>query len=95
MEKLLSRKNEARLQLLENELAGTSQGNLSISQNFTKAKSICREISQLALDEKVSEARIKRIIIHDLRHGYNGFMPAMMGWPSRPSFVELENLLVN
>jgi hypothetical protein len=45
LEKLFSKKNEARLQLLENELAGISQGILTISQYFTKVKSICREIS--------------------------------------------------
>ncbi|PNT65456.1 uncharacterized protein LOC112272327 [Brachypodium distachyon] len=65
--KLFSRKNEARLQLLENELA----------------------------DEKVSEARMRRIIIHGLRPEYNGFMAAVMGWPTQPSVVELENLLAN
>ncbi|GJN24067.1 hypothetical protein PR202_gb11780 [Eleusine coracana subsp. coracana] len=45
--KLFCKKNEARLQLLENELTGISQGTLSISQYFTKVKNICREISQL------------------------------------------------
>lgn len=93
--KLFSRKNEAWLQLLENELAGISQGNLSISQYFSKVKFICREISQLAPDEKVSETRMKRIIIHGLRPEYNGFMAAVMGWPTPPSVVELENLLIN
>ncbi|GJN25186.1 hypothetical protein PR202_gb12982 [Eleusine coracana subsp. coracana] len=43
--KLFCKKNEVRLQLLENELAGISQGTLSISQYFTKVKNICREIS--------------------------------------------------
>ncbi|KAL4272543.1 hypothetical protein GQ457_13G024990 [Hibiscus cannabinus] len=93
--KLFSKKNEARLQLLENELAGISQGNLSIAQYFTKVKSICREISQLAPEEKVSEARMKRIIIHGLRPEYNGFIAAVRGWPTQPSLVELENLLAN
>ncbi|KAL4283428.1 hypothetical protein GQ457_16G027420 [Hibiscus cannabinus] len=93
--KLFSKKNEARLQLLENELAGISKGNLSIAQYFTKVKSICREISQLAPEEKVSEARMKRIIIHGLRPEYNGFIAAVRGWPTQPSLVELENLLAN
>ncbi|GMI95722.1 hypothetical protein HRI_003241500 [Hibiscus trionum] len=93
--KLFSKKNEARLQLLENELASISQGSLSIAQYFTKVKSICREISQLAPDEKVSEARMKRIIIHGLRPEYNGFIAAVRGWPTQPSLVELENLLAN
>jgi hypothetical protein len=55
LEKLFSKKNEARLQLLENELAGISQGTLTISQYFTKVKSICREISQLEPEEKIGE----------------------------------------
>ncbi|GMI85554.1 hypothetical protein HRI_002224700 [Hibiscus trionum] len=93
--KLFSKKNEARLQLLENELASISQGSLSIAQYFTKVKSIYREISQLAPDEKVSEARMKRIIIHGLRPEYNGFIAAVRGWPTQPSLVELENLLAN
>ncbi|GMI77806.1 hypothetical protein HRI_001449800 [Hibiscus trionum] len=93
--KLFSKKNEARLQLLENELASISQGSLSIAQYFTKVKSIFHEISQLAPDEKVSEARMKRIIIHGLRPEYNGFITAVRGWPTQPSLVELENLLAN
>ncbi|GJN30988.1 hypothetical protein PR202_gb19339 [Eleusine coracana subsp. coracana] len=93
--KLFCKKNEARLQLLENELVGISQGTLSISQYFTKVKNICREISQLDPEEKVSEARMKRIIIHGLRPEYNGFIAAMRGWPTQPTLVELENLLAN
>ena len=49
LEKLFSKKNEARLQLLE-ELSGISQDTLTIGQYFTKVKSICREISELAPD---------------------------------------------
>jgi hypothetical protein len=92
---LFSKKNKACLQLLENELAGISQGTLTISQYFTKVKSISREISQLEPKEKIDEARMKRIIIHGLRHEYSGFIVAMRGWPNQPSLVELENLLVN
>lgn len=95
MAKLFSRKNETRLQLLENELAGISQGTLSISQYFTEVKNFCREISQLDPKEKISEARMRRIIIHGLRPEYNGFMAAVRGWPTQPSLVELENLLAN
>ena len=59
--KLFSKKNEAWLQLLENELAGISQGTLSIDQYFDKVKNICQEISQLDLEEKVNKARMKRL----------------------------------
>jgi hypothetical protein len=58
-------------------------------------KSICREISQLEPEEKIGEARMKRIIIHGLRPEYSGFIAAVRGWPNQPSLVELENLLVN
>ena len=93
--KLFSKKNEARLQLLEKELAGISQGTLSINKYFTKVKNICREISQLDPEEKVSEARMRRIITNGLRPEYGGFMAAVSGWPVQPSLVELENLLAN
>ena len=39
--KLFSKKNEARLQLLEKELACISQGTMSINKYFTKVKNIC------------------------------------------------------
>ena len=95
LEKLFSKKNEARLQLLEKELSGISQDTLTIGQYFTKVKSICREISELAPDEKVGEARMRRIIINGLRPEYHGFIAAIRGWPTQPSLVELENLLAN
>ncbi|GJM85293.1 hypothetical protein PR202_ga01730 [Eleusine coracana subsp. coracana] len=93
--KLFSKKNEARLQLLENELSCISQGTMTVSQYFAKVKSICREISQLEPKEKVSEAHMKRIIIHGLRPEYNGFIAAVRRWPTQPSLVELEKLLTN
>ncbi|RLM64684.1 uncharacterized protein C2845_PM16G13990 [Panicum miliaceum] len=93
--KLFSKKNEARLQLVEKELADISQGTLSINQYFTKVKNICREISQLDPEEKVSEDWIRRIIINGLRPEYSGFIAAVSGWPIQPSLVELENLLAN
>ncbi|RLM53041.1 hypothetical protein C2845_PMPSC006801 [Panicum miliaceum] len=94
-EKLFSKKNEARLRLLEKELSGISQDTLNISQYFTKVKSIWREISELAPDEKVGEARMRRIMINGLRLEYSGFIDAMSGWPTQPSLMELENLLAN
>jgi hypothetical protein len=54
--KLFSKKNEARLQLLEKELEGISQGTMSINKYFTKVKNICHEISQLDPEEMASEA---------------------------------------
>ena len=79
LEKLFSKKNEARIQLLKKELSGISQDTLTIGQYFTKVKSICREISELAPDEKVGEARMRRIIINGLRPEYHGFIAAIRG----------------
>jgi len=47
LEKLFTQKNTMRLQYLENELAGMTQGNLSISEYFLKIKNLCAEISEL------------------------------------------------
>ena len=80
---------------MEKELSYISQANMTIGQFFTKVKSICREISELALNEKVGEARIRRIIINGLRPEFHGFIAAIRGWPTQPSLVELENLLAN
>ncbi|KAJ4723417.1 Retrovirus-related Pol polyprotein from transposon TNT 1-94 [Melia azedarach] len=44
---LFSKKNDTRMQLLENELLSIAQGEKTISQYFNKVKSICREISEL------------------------------------------------
>ena len=38
---LFSKKNDARLQLLENDLLSAIQGDLTINQYFTKVKSLC------------------------------------------------------
>lgn len=56
-----------RLQLLENKLANSTQGDLSISQFFFKIKNLCSDISLLDLDELVSKARIRRHIIRGLK----------------------------
>lgn len=63
LERLFSKSNTARLQLLENELAMLTQGGMSISEYFLRVKSICAEISELDADEKISEARLRRFLI--------------------------------
>ncbi|XP_072146632.1 uncharacterized protein [Setaria viridis] len=93
--KLFSKKNVARFQLLEKELAGISQETPSINKYFTKVKNICRELSQLDPEEKVNEARMRRIIINGLSPEYSGFIAAVSGWPVQLFLVELENLLAN
>ncbi|KAG6471563.1 hypothetical protein ZIOFF_069007 [Zingiber officinale] len=61
---LFSKKNDTRLQLLENELLSIAQCDKTIVQYFHKVKLICREISELDPSAPIGEARIKRIIIH-------------------------------
>ncbi|KAL8153640.1 hypothetical protein V2J09_011400 [Rumex salicifolius] len=92
---LFSRANDAWLQVLENEIGTIAQGQMSISQYFMKVKNICHEISQLDKESAISEARMRRIIIRGLRPEYNSFITAIQGWPTQPSLLELENLLVN
>ena len=53
-----------------------------INQYFTKVKSLCREISELDPNSKISYQRMKRIIIHDLRPKYKGFVAAIQDWPT-------------
>lgn len=90
-----SKKNEAKLQRLENELFSTSQQNLTVSQYFSKVKALCEEISKLDPENEIGEARMRRIIIHGLRPEFKGLVAATRGWPQQPTLVELENLLAN
>jgi len=89
-----SKKNEARLQLLEKEFAGISQGTLRINQYFTKVKNIFWDISQLDPEEEVNVAQMRRLINNCLRPEYVVFMDAVSGWPTQPSLVELQRVAV-
>lgn len=53
---LYNKKDVSRLQMLENESANATQGELSISQFFVKIKNLCSETSLLDPDEPISEA---------------------------------------
>jgi len=44
LDRLFNKKDETRLQILENELANTTQGNLSISEYFLKFKNLRLDI---------------------------------------------------
>ena len=90
---MFNKKNEARLQILENELANTMQGNLSISEYFLKIKNLCSEISLLNPEEAISEARMRRIIIPGLKTEYIPFVTSIQGWAQQPFLEEFENLL--
>ena len=72
-----SKNNDARLQLLKNELMSISQKNMTISQYFTKVKCLCREITELDEASRITSNRIRRIIMLGLRPQYHSFMAAV------------------
>lgn len=84
LNRLFDKKDIGRLQMLKNELANTTQGDLSISQLFIKIKNLCSEISLLDLDEPVFEARIQRHIVHGLKKEYTLFVTSIQGWDQQP-----------
>lgn len=90
---LFSKKNDTKLQLLENELLSASQGDMTIPQYFHKVKSLCREIGELDSQALIGEPRMKRIIIHGLKPEFRSFVAAVQGWQNQPSLAEFENLL--
>ncbi|XP_047329966.1 uncharacterized protein LOC124933585 [Impatiens glandulifera] len=90
--RLFNKKNEARLQILENELAAAKQIG-SVSDFFLKVKNICSKVSLLNPNEKISEARTKRHIVRGLRPEYTPFITSIQGWSQQPSLEEFENLL--
>jgi hypothetical protein len=59
---LFSKKNDVKLQLLENELFPVNQNELSIPQYFHKVKTLCREIGELDPQAKIGEPRMKRTL---------------------------------
>ena len=68
-----------RLQFLENELAGTIQNKLTISEYFLKVKSLCSEISELDAEGAVKEARLRRYLIRGLREEFMPFISSIQG----------------
>jgi len=91
--KLFSKKNDTKLQLLENELLLVAQRDMTIAQYFHKVKSLCREISELDPEAPIGDTRMKRIIIYGLKLEFRSFVAAIQGWQTQPSLVEFENLL--
>ena len=81
--------------MLENELMLVAQRDMTITQYFTKVKSLCHEISKLDPASNISDSIMRRIIIHGLRPEYRSFVTAIQGQPVQPSLVELENLLAD
>ncbi|KAL0314881.1 UNVERIFIED_CONTAM: hypothetical protein Sangu_2332500 [Sesamum angustifolium] len=95
LERLFSKKNTARLQFLENELAMINKEGMSISEYFLKVKNICAEISELDPAEKISEALLRRFLIRGIQKEYNPYVTSVQGWEKQPSVEELESLLSN
>ncbi|XP_076950388.1 uncharacterized protein LOC143623337 [Bidens hawaiensis] len=93
LERLFTKKNDTRLQLLENELLSVTQKDMTIPKYFHKVKSLCHEIADLDQQLRIGDARMKRIIIHGLRPEFQSFVVAIQGWPTQPSLSEFENLL--
>ncbi|KAF3666326.1 hypothetical protein FXO37_10615 [Capsicum annuum] len=93
LDQLFNKKDEARLQILENELANTIQFNLFIAEYFLKIKNLRFEISLLNMDESIYEARMRRIIIRGLKPEYIPFVTSIQGWAQQRSLEEFENLL--
>ncbi|KAG5615695.1 hypothetical protein H5410_015519 [Solanum commersonii] len=71
---IFTKKTDARLQRLENE-------NVTISQYFSKVKSLSDEISKSDLENAIIETRMRRIIVHGLRPEYQGIITATWGRP--------------
>ncbi|KAA0037350.1 Integrase, catalytic core [Cucumis melo var. makuwa] len=92
---LFSKKNDARLQFLENELLSITQREKTINQYFTKVKFLCCEISELDPTSAISESRMRRIIIHGLKSEYRSFIAAIQGWAVQPSLIDLESMLAS
>ena len=76
---IFSRKNNTRLQLLENELLSILQRNMTVNKYFNKVKSLCCKISELDHTTTISKSRIKRIIFHDLRSEFRSFVTIIQG----------------
>ncbi|KAI6695143.1 hypothetical protein NL676_022853 [Syzygium grande] len=92
---LFARSNDAKLQRLENELLSMSQQNMTVSQYFSKVKSICDEISKLDPTNAISETRMRTIIIHGLKPEYNGIITTARGWATHSTLTDLESILAN
>jgi hypothetical protein len=62
---------------------------MTITQYFTKVKSLRCEIFELDPASNISKSRIRRIITHILRPEYKSFIAVVQGWLVQPSLVEL------
>lgn len=86
LERLFTKKNTMQLQYLENELAGTTQGSLSIEEYFLKIKNLCSEISELDMKEPVSDACLHHYLIRGLRKEFMPFISSVQGCYDKLAF---------
>ena len=77
MQRFFLKKNNAWLQVLENELLSISQRNMTIDEHFNKLKSLCCEISKLNPTTTISGSGMKIIIVHDVRPEFRSFVVAI------------------
>ena len=56
---LFARKNDTKLQQLENQLLSISQQDMTVSEYFTKVKALCQEISKLDSQNKITETMVR------------------------------------
>ena len=68
---------------------------MMVSAYFTKVKALCQEISKLDPQNKITEIRMRRIIIHGLRLEFNALVIATRGWAKEPAIYEIKNVLAN
>ena len=68
---------------------------MTVSEYFTKIKALCRELSKLDPQNKITETRVRRIIIHGLHPKFNALVTATRAWAKKPTLDELENVLAN
>ena len=81
------------LQQLKYEPMSIKQGDMMVSQYFTKVKSLCDEVQKLDCESAINEARMQRIIIRGLDHSC--LVTATRGWVTQPSLAELESILAD
>ena len=93
--RFFSKKNTHRLQLLDKEIRSLGQGKLSIIEYFLKMKMSCQELSLLDLENRISECKLRRLLINGLQSEYVAYCAAIAGWATQPMVDELENLLIN
>jgi len=74
LETLFTKKNEAKLQQLENEIMSIEQGDMMLSQCFTNIKYLCDEIQKVDAENAINKARMQQIIFRGFGPKYNGLV---------------------